>query len=656
MPSAASIFPGSSVQDSVIPEDAEPSQPQIHLQSQQHDKLLNLIDTLRSQGITRYIDLPELIVCGDQSAGKSSVLEAISGGLRFPTNEERCTRFAIELILRRSPTSQIKITIIPDDKRPEKEKESLANFQPPTISLEAFPEIINAAASAMGIDDTKKFFSKDVLRVELSGPTQPHLTLVDLPGLYHASDKNQPSGEGAFIHSLVKSYMGKKRTITLAVVSAMNDFSNQVVTEYAKIIDPGCERTLGIITKPDTLHSGSNSMKKFQSLVTDEKSRWKLGWNVLRNRDYNTRNSTIEERDKAEEIFFQSDDWKRIPKDRLGIQALRKRLSDILFAHILKELPQLLQDVQKGITTCEQRLKSLGASRRTLEAQRKYLLHASQTFAMLMQASIDGTYLAAFFGTSDTEEGYSKRLRAVVQNILKDFAQEMRLRGHAVALVDHAPNQEESLNTAPRLTSREDFLKYVEIRLNRNRGRELPGTFNPDIIGDLFFDQAKPWEGIMHYTREQLLNAAETTIELLLNHIVDPTTAEAIQLYLIQPNMKVVSKALAEKADEVLRPHILGRPLTFNHYFIDNIQKKRRDETRKVLANKLVAFFGKDPEAELEPDRIYDGKFNVRALLDSLVLKTEVDFERFACVEATNAMEAYYKVFIYFGFSIDHSC
>jgi hypothetical protein len=512
MPSATSFIPGSPVQDSIVPEDAKLGQPQVHLQSEQHDKLLNLIDTLRSQGITRYIDLPQLIVCGDQSAGKSSVLEAISGGLRFPTKDTLCTRFAIELILRRSPISQANITIIPDDQRPRKERDSLANFKPPTISLEGFSKIVDAAANAMGIDGTQKSFSKDVLRVELSGPTQPHLTLVDLPGLYHAGDEHQSSNEAKIIHSQVKSYMGKKRTIILAVVSAMNDFNNQIVTEYARSADPGGDRTLGIITKPDTLHSGSNTLKAFQSLVMDQKNRLKLGWNVLRNRDYDARNSTNEERDKAEEIFFQNDDWARIAKDRLGVLALRKRLSNILFDHILKELPQLLQDVQNGITTCEQRLKSLGASRRTLEAQRKYLLHASQTFAMLMQASIDGTYLAAFFGSSDTEDGYSKRLRAVVQNILKGFAQEMRLRGHAVALVDHALKQEESQNTTPRLTSREDFLKYVEARMNRNCGRELPGTFNPDIIGDLFFDQAKPWKGIMQYTREQLLKAAETTI------------------------------------------------------------------------------------------------------------------------------------------------
>ena len=58
--------------------------PLIALQSKDHGELLNIIDELRSQGISRYIDLPQLIVCGDHSSGKSSVLEAVSG-VRFPT-------------------------------------------------------------------------------------------------------------------------------------------------------------------------------------------------------------------------------------------------------------------------------------------------------------------------------------------------------------------------------------------------------------------------------------------------------------------------------------------------------------------------------------------------------------------------------------------
>ena len=76
------------------------SLPVVSLQSKDHEELLNIIDKLRSQGISRYIDLPQLIVCGDQSSGKSSVLEAVSG-LRFPTKDNLCTRFATELILRR---------------------------------------------------------------------------------------------------------------------------------------------------------------------------------------------------------------------------------------------------------------------------------------------------------------------------------------------------------------------------------------------------------------------------------------------------------------------------------------------------------------------------------------------------------------------------
>jgi ABC-type branched-subunit amino acid transport system ATPase component len=56
----------------------------LELQSKDHRDLLDIIDKLRSKGISKYVDLPEIIICGDQSAGKSSALEAISG-MSFPT-------------------------------------------------------------------------------------------------------------------------------------------------------------------------------------------------------------------------------------------------------------------------------------------------------------------------------------------------------------------------------------------------------------------------------------------------------------------------------------------------------------------------------------------------------------------------------------------
>ena len=74
-------------------------------------ELLDLVDSLRAQGLSEFTALPQLIVCGDQSSGKSSLLEAISG-VPFPRKDNLCTRFATEVILRRASGSQIKVSLV----------------------------------------------------------------------------------------------------------------------------------------------------------------------------------------------------------------------------------------------------------------------------------------------------------------------------------------------------------------------------------------------------------------------------------------------------------------------------------------------------------------------------------------------------------------
>lgn len=160
----------------------------VPLQSKDHDELVNVIDSLRSQGLSSHVSLPQLVVCGDQSAGKSSVLEAISG-VAFPTKDSLCTRFATELILRSGRNNNVVVTIIPDGDKADEDKETLRDFKAPTAPLDDFPVLIDAAKEAMGIHSSSKAFSKDILRVEISSPEQPHLTLVDLPGLIHAESK-----------------------------------------------------------------------------------------------------------------------------------------------------------------------------------------------------------------------------------------------------------------------------------------------------------------------------------------------------------------------------------------------------------------------------------------------------------------------------------
>ena len=77
-----------------------------------HSSLLEKIDGLFACNVGDYVDLPQLVVVGHQSSGKSSVLEALTG-LPFPRDSGLCTRFATQIIFRRSSSSTITISIIP---------------------------------------------------------------------------------------------------------------------------------------------------------------------------------------------------------------------------------------------------------------------------------------------------------------------------------------------------------------------------------------------------------------------------------------------------------------------------------------------------------------------------------------------------------------
>lgn len=218
---------------------------------------------------------------------------------------------------------------------------------------------------------------------------------------------------------------------------------------------------------------------------------FRLGWHVVRNRDYDTRHYSVQERDAAEREFFSKGLWAGLPRRHVGTALLEPRLSTLLRDQILSELPSLTTDVEVGIRDCKEALSRLGAPRSTLQEQRMHLLRVSQDFASLAKSAIDGVYNDSFFGSASTDLGYKKRLRAVIQNVLLDFASTMRQKGHAKRIVDHVTKKMRT--TDPRLIAREEFIDQVLVLMKRSRGRELPGTYNPHIVADLFYEQSKLW-------------------------------------------------------------------------------------------------------------------------------------------------------------------
>jgi interferon-induced GTP-binding protein Mx1 len=65
--------------------------------------MLDLIDGLRNVGIERDMPIPQVAVMGDQSAGKSSVLEGMSG-IPFPRGTGLVTRCPTQIIMKKTLT------------------------------------------------------------------------------------------------------------------------------------------------------------------------------------------------------------------------------------------------------------------------------------------------------------------------------------------------------------------------------------------------------------------------------------------------------------------------------------------------------------------------------------------------------------------------
>ncbi|KAH6632202.1 P-loop containing nucleoside triphosphate hydrolase protein [Chaetomium tenue] len=605
------------------------------LQSNDHRDLLDVIDRLRSQGLSRYVDLPQIIVCGDQSSGKSSALEAISG-MSFPTKDNLCTRFATELILRRTPTTGIDISIVPGSERTEEEKKTLMKFKyTGTLQELDLGQVVEQAKNSMGLNGTNKVFSTDVLRVEVSGPSQPHLTMVDLPGLFLAGNKDQSEEDAALVNTLVLSYMKNPRTIILAVVSAKNDFALQQVTLHARAQDPNGIRTLGLITKPDTLDQGSDSERFYVELAQNKDVKFRLGWHVLRNRNFAERNESTIARDAAEVDFFAKGVWRCLKPSQLGVANLRVRLSHVLRDQILWQLPSVLEDVSAGIVECKHTLEKLGASRATVSEQRRYLLKISAGFSELVKAAVDGVYTNVFFKASK-----DRRLRAVIQNTLSEFAQDMRLNGHATTIVDGPTTKKPDDGRQPDSISRSDYVAQVKEVMKESRGRELPGTYNPLIVAELFSNQCKPWQGMVRNLLERTFQSAARTVENALHYVADGETTESLLRAVVNPSMESIKRGLSNKADEILEPHLSGHPITYNHYLTDNVQKAQAQRRRDQMEARLKSFFRSSQISTGTMSHAFD----MQALLNNLATDTEPDMDTYSCTMAVDTMEAYYKV------------
>jgi GTPase SAR1 family protein len=605
--------------------------------TQEQLELLDSIDTLRSQGISHYVSLPQIIVCGDQSSGKSSVLEAISG-VSFPVKSSLCTRFPTELVLRKNSQVGIRVSIVPHQSRSEAEQSSLGSFCEQLDGFDGLANLIENAKAAMGISTHGKAFSNDLLRVEVSGPDRPHLTIVDLPGLIHSETRQQSAADVKLVQDVVQSYMKEPRSVILAVVSAKNDFANQIVLRLARDADPSGNRTLGVISKPDMLVPGSESEASFVSLAKNQDVEFRLGWHVLKNMDSEKGQWGLSDRNIHELNFFSQGIWQDLPRSLVGVDSLRARLSRLLLGQIAGELPSLIDEINSKMISCREQLKKLGDPRVTLEEQKLYLLHISQAFQSLVKTAVDGTYNEPFFGDAKTDNGYQKRIRAVIQNLNEQFTEKIFQRGHFRHILeaeDDSPVSKQQI----RLT-RDEYILHIEWLLRKTRGRELSGTFNPMIVKDLFQEQCVLWEDMTRSHIDSIWMAAKDFLQYAAYYVADEATSKALLKEVVIPALERLRQVLDKGSEDLLKPHRRGHPITYNHYFTETLQKTRTSRQQEAFRESLKSHFDVDT-LSAEP-QIHS--INLQELFNSLLRTTIPDMTRFASEEALDCMLAYYKV------------
>jgi GTPase SAR1 family protein len=618
--------------------------------------LLDAIDSLRKHGIGRFVDLPQIIVVGDQSSGKSSVLEAISR-VRFPVKDGLCTRFATELVLRTDAHTKIDVRV----QSASVSTEVAYSFNETRFDKEDLPRIIEEAKTHLLRDSTA--FSEDVLRVEICSPDVPHLTLVDLPGFYHSEDENQSAAGRQIVDRLVEGYMARKNSIILAIVSARNQVILQTVLSRVKGHDKNQERTLGIITKPDLLTPGSQDEDRFIRLARNqEKShQLSLGWHVLRNRGETEGSLSAEERDSKEAEYFDSGIWSAIPSNNRGVGTLRKKLSNILLDHIRTNLDTLIKDIEDNMNSRQDRLRRLGDPRSSPRQLRAHLDKIASQFQLLSLHAVEGHYSDEFFGglypedlSSPIDVSRLKKLRALVRDLNRTFTYVLATKGsRRIIAPSHTegdtPDQHSTASQNirlppflrvlesqypfddPEVVTREVIGAALEPLSSANQGNEFPGTTNDLLAVKLFQDQSRPWEAIARYHIDFLLRVAKSFTETLVTYITGPDqkTCSAILLNIIDPFFEERTKILEEKLRELLYHFQSGYPQPLDAEFRALMAKRQKKNltaeiVKDLLANRPELFTkaGQEELAQLSSSK-RESEFGVESLID----KSETYYE-----------------------------
>ncbi|XP_022433644.1 dynamin-1-like protein isoform X7 [Neophocaena asiaeorientalis asiaeorientalis] len=337
------------------------------------------------------IQLPQIVVVGTQSSGKSSVLESLVGRDLLPRGTGIVTRRPLILQL---------VHVSPEDKRKTTgeengvEAEEWGKFLHTKNKLytdfdEIRQEIENETERISG---NNKGVSPEPIHLKIFSPNVVNLTLVDLPGMTKVPVGDQPKDIELQIRELILRFISNPNSIILAVTAANTDMATSEALKISREVDPDGRRTLAVITKLDLMDAGTDAMDVLMGRVIPVK----LGIIGIVNRsqlDINNKKS-VTDSIRDEYAFLQ----KKYPSlaNRNGTKYLARTLNRLLMHHIRDCLPELKTRINVLAAQYQSLLNSYGEP---VDDKSATLLQLITKFATEYCNTIEGT--AKYIETSE---------------------------------------------------------------------------------------------------------------------------------------------------------------------------------------------------------------------------------------------------------------
>jgi hypothetical protein len=463
-------------------------------------------------------------------------------------------------------------------------------FRETAHTLEELPRLMEVADKKMGLPrhgSGNSIFTEDCLRIEVQGPDQPRLTLIDVPGLVQTGEQ----GIRATITGMTEKYINNPRSIILAVLGAHDEIVNQSIFRMARDADPRGVRTFGIITKPDKPDQGSGSQRTWIKIAKNKAEGYvfKNGWHVLlsRSEDEVKRNTTSEQRDLKEQQFFEREEnpWSEVPSKNWGAENLKGHLVRLLVDLLRRESSSLKRDIEDRLQPFHDKLDQLRASLRSKEEADHLFRKKCRDMRNLTLLAVEGKLNDGYFELPDEVDNLpndARYLRARIEGEEDKFHPKIKVEGRTFL---YTWNPEDS----PSAEQMNEFLERVAKVLKHTRGHEAEDIYDPQRLDLLFHKLSRDWQKI----GERLIAQAHAHCKMFLDKLMADVLSPDLPHVSRRLYGKVVAKLLEERKQHALEELAelekdRKRPAkTRNDAFAEKIQKEYAKKLHSMMTKAL---------------------------------------------------------------------